>query len=197
MFAAAVSKFGLTEGSPKSTKGDDLNYAATDTASQAKLGSVDETDSLLPKPVLSFEHSEKYYGETKKLLNNASLKHLVNLVHAPLEDTIIDDGNFLYYDCDTALTKLAEALRGRKAKILVLVDGPPGSTGPRARLPAMNKIIDALGSHHIDLVLDDYYRSEEKAVGKQWMEFLESRGVSFESNIYHCEKGACFFHINN
>ena len=150
----------------------------------------------LPKRVLTFEHNKKYFDKTKTELEQIGFADVVNLVHAPLIDCAIGEESFLYYDCDKSLARIADIYEGRIAKVLVLVDGPPGSTGPMARLPAMIKLLNHLGNHQLDIVLDDYNRQEEKDIVEKWKQILNSRFINFEEELVPCEKGAFVCHIN-
>ncbi|GGP50348.1 hypothetical protein [Shewanella saliphila] len=150
----------------------------------------------LPQRVLTFEHNKKYYDKTLASLQQNGLDNIVNLVHAPLVDCKINNDDYLYYSCDNALKHIADLFEGRTAKILVLIDGPPGATGPLARLPAVTKLLNHLGSHQMDLVLDDYNREEEKTIAERWKETIKARFIDIEEEIVPCEKGAWFCRVN-
>ena len=156
----------------------------------------DSNFSITRSSVVSFEHNKKYFEKTQKLLEQKELLSMVNLVHAPLIDIESNGENFLYYDCETELNNIANKFAKHSAKILVLVDGPPGSTGPLARLPALNKLLNALGHHPLDIVLDDSNRAEEKTIIAKWKETLKSRFVPFEEEDIPCEKGAYVLRLN-
>ncbi|GLX81298.1 coiled-coil domain-containing protein [Thalassotalea eurytherma] len=150
----------------------------------------------LPQRVLTFEHNKKYHEKTLLSLKQANLDGVVNLVHAPLVNFVCDEKPYLYYDCDNALAQIADIFRNRVAKVLVLIDGPPGATGPLARLPAVTKLLNHLGSHQLDLVLDDYNRQEEKNIAVHWKKTIESRFITYMEELVPCEKGAWFCQLN-
>lgn len=150
----------------------------------------------IPQRVLTFEHNKKYYEKTLKSLCFSGLETSVNLVHAPLVNFTCDEESYLYYDCDKALQQVANIYEGRTAKILVLIDGPPGATGPLARLPAVTKLLNNLGSHQLDLVLDDYNREEEKEIAERWKKTISARFIHYEEEIIPCEKGAWLCRVN-
>lgn len=87
-------------------------------------------------------------------------------------------------------------LRNTQQTILVLVDGPPGDTGPLARFPALPHLLKQFSDHKIHLVLDDYDRAEEKAIAKKWDQLLEERSIAFKSESIPSEKGLYFCQIN-
>jgi len=151
----------------------------------------------LPKRVLSFEHNKEYFDKTRQTLTQNGLSEVVNLVHAPLVDCQVDGEHYLYYNCDLELAHIANVFNGRVAKILVLVDGPPAKTGPLARMPAMSKLLNNLGCHQLDIILDDYIRSEEKQIASAWKKMLEARFIDFEEEVIPCEKGALVCRINS
>lgn len=163
---------------------------------QGKNSELVEFTQDLPARVLTFEHNKKYFDKTLSELEQNGLADMVNLVHAPLIDCPIGEDNYLYYDCDKSLSHIADIYQGRTAKILVLVDGPPGATGPFARMPAMRKLLNNLANHQLDVVLDDYIRNEEKQIVKEWRDNLQARFIHFEEEHVPCEKEAFVFHIN-
>ncbi len=155
------------------------------------------SETALPKHIVTFEHSKKYYNKTLEALNNNDLERYVDLVHAPLVDYVCEGKDYLYYSCDKKLEQLARIFEGRTAKILVLIDGPPGVTGPLARFPAVSKLLNSLGEHQFDLVLDDYNRREEKETADLWKKQFEARYISYDEEFIPCEKGAFFCRINS
>lgn len=169
---------------------------------QKRLGQNRENSELvdisldIPQRVLTFEHNKKYFDKTLASLRASGVEHLVNLVHASLIDFTCDGEPYLYYDCDKALQQVADIYDGRTAKILVLIDGPPGATGPLARLPAVTKLLNYLGNHRLDLVLDDYNRAEEKEIAERWKKTISSRFINYEEEIIPCEKGAWLCRVN-
>ncbi|GMM72677.1 hypothetical protein MTsDn5_26290 [Alteromonas gracilis] len=181
LFAKAMEFKALQE--PKSEK-----TSSTKVANKVESGANSS--------VVTFEHNKKYFEKTQKLLKQKELLSMVKLVHAPLIDIESNGESFLYYDCETELNSIASKFAKHSAKMLVLVDGPPGSTGPLARLPALNKLLNVLGHHQLDIVLDDSNRAEEKTIIAKWKETLEARFVPFEEEEIPCEKGAYVLRLN-
>ncbi|MGM0768000.1 MAG: hypothetical protein ACQEV6_08245 [Pseudomonadota bacterium] len=144
----------------------------------------------LPKRVLTFEHNKDYHEQTAGMLRQAGLDQVVNLVFAPLVDYNYQGENYLYYDCDKELRKVAELYQGREPRILVLVDGPPGATGPNARFPALPKLLNYLSTATFEVILDDYNRKEEKAIAEKWIELIKKRSASYTETKIPLEKGA-------
>jgi hypothetical protein len=150
----------------------------------------------LPSRIVTFEHNKKYYNKTMSELESNRLSYLVDLVHAPLVEMTIEKEEYLYYSCGAKLSQLANIYADRSAKILVLIDGPPGATGPLARLPAVPLLLNHLGKHQLDIVLDDYNRKEEKDTVIRWKKQFDKRGLAYDEEVVPCEKGAFFCRIN-
>lgn len=143
----------------------------------------------LPKPICSFEHDLAYLSKTRNLVEAHGLLDQVTLAHAPLIDWQDETGNYLYYDCESALVEIARILHGSMKRLLVLVDGPPGSTSTNARYPAVPMLFKHLGRHEIDLVLDDANRREEIAVIELWRRYWNQRSVHVVDETAPSEKG--------
>ncbi len=131
-----------------------------------------------------------YHEQTSAMLQQAGIEHMVDLVHAPLVDYNYRGEEYLYYDCDSALSTIAKHYNHKAPKILVLVDGPPGDTGIHARFPALPKLLKHLSTATFDLILDDYNRTEEKAVAESWVDLLNERTRIYTEQKIPLEKGA-------
>jgi hypothetical protein len=88
------------------------------------------------------------------------LTKYVEVVHAPLVDVDVAGETFRWYD----LSKV----EGLTDLDIVFVDGPPGTTGPLARYPALPLLRDrcAPGARFI---LDDAARPDERAIVQRWV----------------------------
>lgn len=150
---------------------------------------------IVPR-LVAFEHMREYFEKTQNALENAGVTDLVELAHAPLQDYQHADGeNYLYYQCDSHLQSLSSRLAGVKPRLLVLVDGPPGKTGPKARFPALPFVLKYFGSATIDFVMDDSNRHEEGEVLKAWEVEAEKRGYRVEAEKLPFEKGAAILRL--
>lgn len=142
---------------------------------------------------VSFDHLEKFYQQTLELLQQAGLADVVNLHYAPLQDWKSSNGTvYPYYVCDEILQSFAKKYSKNISKILLVVDGPPGSTGPCARYPAVPLMLEIFQNADMDVLLDDYIRSDEKEIVKFWLDDFLQAGR--ESHVYEkqLEKDACF-----
>jgi predicted O-methyltransferase YrrM len=109
--------------------------------------------------LVSLDHDVEYLERTRTELRANGLEHRVDLVHAPLEDREFDGDTYRWYRVST-LDEVRDV-------DLVLVDGPPGTTGPLARFPAGPVLIPRLtvgGS----ILLDDANRPEEHEIARRW-----------------------------
>ena len=108
---------------------------------------------------LSLDHDAEYAAKTRADIERHGLTDYVEVVHCPLVSVDVAGETFQWYD----LSKV-EGLEGID---LVFVDGPPGTTGPLARYPALPLLRDrcAPGARFI---LDDAARPDEKAIINRW-----------------------------
>lgn len=155
----------------------------------------DDSYRDLPNRLITFEHNSIYFNKTLQSLKNNSLEYIVDLVHAPLVDYQYKGDNYLYYNCNEKLQELARIYKGRKAKFLVLVDGPPGATNKNARFPALPHLLNNLPEHTFTIIMDDYNRPEEKEITKMWTQILDSRYIQYTQEEIKCEKGCTILSI--
>jgi predicted O-methyltransferase YrrM len=109
--------------------------------------------------LISLDHDPDYLERTHAELRANGLEHRVQLVHAPLEDRDFDGETYRWYRVST--------LDDVRDVDLVLVDGPPGTTGPLARFPAGPALIPRL-AHGGRILLDDANRPEEQEIARRW-----------------------------
>src|SRR5699024_9098672 len=106
--------------------------------------------------------------------------------------TDINNQSYSYYNCRDAIKTLTEALDINISKVLLIVDGPPGSTNKHARYPALPMALEYMHGVAIDIIMDDYIRKDEKEIGKRWTELLTSTGYCFSTSEVKLGKGALF-----
>ena len=104
---------------------------------------------------ISLDHDAEYAAKTRADIERHGLTDYVEVVHCPLVSVDVAGETFPWYD----LSKV-EGLDGID---LVFVDGPPGTTGPLARYPALPVLRDrcAPGARFI---LDDAARPDERTI---------------------------------
>lgn len=179
-----IIEFGSGTSTAMIAKGVEMMLSRTATGDGTSLPEVPE--------IVSFEHDIDFYKKTYQILRNRGLVHLVQLEHTSLVDWSEGEQNYLYYDCQSTLTALAQKCADRQLRILLLVDGPPGSTCTNARYPAVPFVFSAFGRHQIDVVLDDADRPEEKNVIDLWRKYWTKRFIHLQESFMPSEKGLYF-----
>jgi predicted O-methyltransferase YrrM len=149
-----------------------------------------------PNKQVTFEHLENYYAKTQGLLNAAGLDSAVQLVHAPLVPYTAPDGKtYSYYDCQETLNFLASIYAKTKPKVLVVVDGPPGATGPLARYPALHQLWPRFKDAQLSFLMDDFNRRDEKRIVSIWQDEIENESLETSLLLFACEKEAALLII--
>ncbi len=158
------------------------------------LAHLDRTRQGKPAALqIAFEHLEKYHDQTSVDLESAGLAQSVELTLAPLQPYQPPNGKtYSYYACHEKLGDVATRLPATPIKILLVVDGPPASTGQHARYPAVPAVLAPLKDKCLDILLDDYARPDEKEVGVLWEQDLEQLGYKLRSEKISMEKEALF-----
>ncbi|WP_439565205.1 class I SAM-dependent methyltransferase [Microcella sp.] len=116
--------------------------------------------------IVSVDHDPRWGAETAKALERLDLAGAAEVRIAPLEPLPgAEDGVTPWY--------AVEALDGLDGIGLLVVDGPPASTGVNARYPAVPQLADRLAPQAW-IVLDDTDRDEERIIGERWIVELGS-----------------------
>lgn len=148
---------------------------------------------------LSFEHLPQYHDQTAQMLQSAGLRDRVRLCLAPLVPLPVARGEPMpCYAGGSALDELARDLAVRSTRpprLLIVVDGPPGTTGPRARYPVLELVHRSIPVFSGHVLLDDYGRPDEKVVAADWCAYLASHGVAHHMREVELEKSACVITI--
>lgn len=151
-----------------------------------------------PTLQVAFEHLPQYHASTAQLLESAGVRGAVRLELAALVPTQVAGSDpLMFYDTAPALTRLAQDLSERESpRVLVVVDGPPKATGPLARYPALEAVLQTLPSLHAEFLLDDYVRESEQEIARRWLTLLRSQGIEPEIIEYPLEKMACLIRFS-
>lgn len=167
-----------------------LYTAKTIAARESKGGIAKSTH------VVSFDHLEQFFQQTQDMLMQAGLGGRVNVMHAPLQEYTAPDGtSYHYYTCQDALKELSLQYKSGASRILVIVDGPPGATNKNARYPAFPLVMKYFASAHIDFLLDDYIRGDEKELAAHWQAACATAGIEYEVVTKALEKEALLLSI--
>ena len=132
--------------------------------------------------VYSLEHDSVYGQKTRELLAQHGLEEWATVVDAPLSSS---EGKQPWYTLSN-LPQSANAIE------VLIVDGPPSTTSPLARYPAIPKLINRLGPAAF-VIVDDADRPEEQVILKKW----HSEFPDFHQSNAFCEKGCVFLERQN
>jgi predicted O-methyltransferase YrrM len=126
----------------------------------------------------SLEQDARFADITIRMLEDRGLESWATIIHAPLVDTAIGSETWKWHDLSSA--ELPSRID------LLIVDGPPGSTGHFARYPAVPLLKDRM-SPEAAVILDDTLRPEDAAVVERWLsESFDLRLVT----VHRYDKGS-------
>ncbi len=111
--------------------------------------------------VVSLEHLKEHHAATASALAAADLADSVDLHLAPLRTYRISNEQFQWYDLKCLDLK-------PNSVDFLLIDGPPKSTGPLARYPAVPLLEKFLADHAL-IILDDAGRPDEIEEVNRWL----------------------------
>ncbi len=106
--------------------------------------------------IVALDHDPEYANKTRALLERHGVAEFADVRDAPLTEGV--EGH-TWYD-PTAIENLKDI-------DLLFVDGPPKTTGPLARMPAVPVLWDRLAPKGI-IVLDDMIRDDEQTIAASW-----------------------------
>ena len=101
------------------------------------------------KKIVSLDHSVEFGTQTREML----LSHGVRGVDIRIHELESYPSEYKWYAKST--------LKGLAKIDLLVIDGPPSSTNPDARYPALDHLVPLL-SPKATVILDDVYRDEER-----------------------------------
>jgi predicted O-methyltransferase YrrM len=132
--------------------------------------------------VISLEHDQAYAAQTRRLLQEQDLLSWANVVDAPL---------IPWPEFDGAKWYSLQQMQIPPASIeMLVIDGPPDSTSPRARYPAMRALSPYLTAGCV-VYLDDANRESEKRCAASW----QAEGYATNLRSLPAEKGCLRFEV--
>jgi|SRR5690625_2278565 len=132
--------------------------------------------------IVALEHLEKYASVNRKRLENGNLDSVATIIETPLREWILNENKQLWYDFEPAAHL-------KRSIDMLIVDGPPGNTGPLARYPAVPILREWISPGGV-IVLDDTNRDDEQEIAKQWINELNATAE------FHPEgKGICIMQL--
>jgi len=127
--------------------------------------------------IIALEHDPVFGGKTREFLARHDVRDLAEIRDAPLESFSLDGQTYSWY-----ARRAWENLTGID---LLFVDGPPATTGERARYPALPLLSGSL-SPVATAVLDDLVVPDMQEVLRLWLDAYPD----FRSEILPLEKQA-------
>jgi hypothetical protein len=115
--------------------------------------------------VISLDHDHKYSQLSANLVKNHRLEEYCQIHHAPLVETQVENNSYKFYSLDK-IEDIAKA-------DMLIIDGPPSSTNPLARFPAVPLLYDKLSDGCV-IILDDGNRQDEKIAVEKWLQKFEA-----------------------
>lgn len=109
--------------------------------------------------LISVDHDPEYAGRTRRMIAAHGLQTVVEVRDAPLRTVEVRGETFDWYD--------PGALADVDGIDVLVVDGPPGSTGPMSRYPALDMLRHRL-SRTAAVFLDDLSRPDEQETLRRW-----------------------------
>lgn len=109
--------------------------------------------------IFSVDHLDDYLKSTSDYVERHGFVGRIECRLAPLEQVTVEENEYSWYSVDR-LSDISNV-------DLLLVDGPPESTGPRARYPALPLLQEKLRPGAV-VVLDDTHRAGEQAILEAW-----------------------------
>ncbi|MEV7398487.1 class I SAM-dependent methyltransferase [Aeromicrobium sp. NPDC092404] len=110
--------------------------------------------------IVALDHEAEYADKTNRLLRLHGVDDIASARLAPLVDVPSDDGTQPWYD-PAVITDLHDIG-------ILFVDGPPATTGPLSRLPAIPQLWDRLAPT-ASVVVDDFIREDEQVMVDRWI----------------------------
>jgi hypothetical protein len=114
--------------------------------------------------LVSVDHLEQYGSATRANIAAHALDETVEVRISSLTDVCVDGERFSWYG--------PRSFAGLDRVGLLLVDGPPASTGPEARYPALPLLVGRLAPS-ARVVLDDLLREDEQRIAERWLRRID------------------------
>lgn len=131
----------------------------------------------IPSRIVALEHQPEWAEHTRRMLERHGVADFAEVRLAPLAPTSLEGHETPWYD-QAALADLTDVG-------LVLVDGPPEGTGPRARFPMVPLLRDRF-AQRCTILVDDTARPGDADVVERWRSVVPD----FAVGKLHLDKGA-------
>jgi hypothetical protein len=114
--------------------------------------------------VTALEHLDECAQKSRQLIEDHDLTDTAEVVLAPLEKCRVDRKTLTWYG-------VSSERFGKEEIDMMVVDGPPQSTGPLARYPAAF-VLESHLSDDCVIVMDDGDRDDEQRTARRWADLL-------------------------
>lgn len=126
--------------------------------------------------VYSMDHDPVFAEKTRQELASHGLSEWATVFDAPLQKQTLNGEDWLWY--------ASEELPGELGIDLLIIDGPPATTGQYARYPVGPMLFPRINRGGA-IFMDDYARPDETATAKRW----RGEWQDFTLVDIHAEKG--------
>lgn len=184
MYSALEKKLSLTKGipfTPDWSAAADFIQLIVDHALTAKPEIIVECSSGLTTLMIarccqmnghghiySLENGLEYAEKTRSYFERYGLNEYATVIDAPLDEVMINDNSYQWYNTDELLDLLKNQLID-----MLMIDGPPGFMQKNSRYPAVPILFNQLADKS-KIFLDDAARDDEHKIVELWQsEFPE------------------------
>ncbi len=119
----------------------------------------------------SIDHEGFFADKSRKMIIDHELDKFVEVRHAPLEANLFGNDEYNWYQL--------QQFKDIEYIDLLIVDGPPASTGNKARNPAVYALLDKIDENTV-ILLDDGIREDEKTIAEEWSKLLGKDAIYFD-----------------
>lgn len=110
--------------------------------------------------LVTLDHLDEFLNLTRTAVDRHRLTAVVDSRLAPLEPLEHHGKAFNWY--------ATESFKDLSDIDMLVIDGPPASTGPQARYPALPRVLEHLAPN-VTVILDDAHREDEAKIVASWL----------------------------
>ncbi|MES9829916.1 MAG: class I SAM-dependent methyltransferase [Candidatus Thiodiazotropha sp.] len=126
--------------------------------------------------VISLEDGLQYADNTRSYIDRYGLGEFADVVHAPLQDRIVDEMLYRWYAADA----IPEA-----GIDMLVIDGPSGFLQKHSRYPALPVCYPRLADR-CAIYLDDAAREDEQAIVAMWQSLYPTLRHDYQATTRGC-----------
>jgi predicted O-methyltransferase YrrM len=126
--------------------------------------------------LISLEDGEDYAANIRKYIHQYGLDQLTSVIHAPLQKTIIDEAEYVWY----ATRAIPDEAIG-----MLVIDGPSGFLQKNSRYPALPMLYPRL-ANGCRVFLDDAARPDEQEIVALWQAKYPDIELEYRENARGC-----------